>query len=172
MFPGSSKEEIILDAIAQLKSAVDSSDLPATSATTDALNSATALLSKDDHTTTRLPQRVVPPLPPADSLQRVVAPSEGVTPPLASSDVLRRPKRSSKRGVADPYRPLVPAERKQPKFRAYLSRVGQHFRDTESNEVLVIDSVVMPTKLKGPGSNTPYYKMFLSTQFFRSFSFS
>ena len=170
MFPGASKEEILLKAISDLQAVISTSDLPDLPPAVDALKSAVVALDSPRPLTTPSTnplQRVLDQRPPPVRSEHTVSSSEGGTPPMDSSDILRRPKRTQTKQPADPYRPLLPAERKQQRFRLYLSRVGQHFRDTETDEVLVIDSVVMPSKLKGPGSNTPFYKMFYTTQFFK-----
>ena len=67
-------------------------------------------------------------MPPSPVLPLHTVPSsEGVASPLASSDVLRCPKSVKRSQLTDSYRSLLPEERKQPRFRLYLARVGQHF---------------------------------------------
>jgi hypothetical protein len=45
-------------------------------------------------------------------------------------------------------------------------KIGQHFRDKQTGEELVIDSVVMPTGT-GKGSKTPFFRMFLVEEYQR-----
>ena len=58
-----------------------------------------------------------------------------------------------------------PLELKSNIASAHIAKIGQHFKDTESPEKFIIDSIVLPTKTSGPESKTFFYKMFYSTQY-------
>ena len=70
------------------------------------------------------------------------------------------------RPVSDRYRPLTPKESRNSFMLSLKDRIGQHFRDKQTGEELVIDSVVMPTGT-GKGSKTPFFRMFLVEEYQR-----
>jgi hypothetical protein len=171
VMPGGSKEEILINAINDLKSSLSTCADPA------AVSSITErLYSVVDSLHSPLPPNLSP--DPQDSVQRVStlpsveinqAPAQRVVPPVTIAappvvDVLRAPRRR-RATPADPYRPLLPTERSSQRLRKFLFRIGERFRDTETNETFVIDSVVMPITSSGPGSRTPFYKMFSTAQY-------
>jgi len=104
-----------------------------------------------------------PSLPPPAIPSPIVVPES--LPPSIPQHPLRthravRPEHAS-------YRPLTPQESSKAHLLALKHRIGQHFIDTETIEEFVIDSVVMPAASKGRGSQTPHYRMFLSSEYLR-----
>jgi hypothetical protein len=68
----------------------------------------------------------------------------------------RRP-RSYKRVSIDTLREPTTAERNTATFKDFAKRIHHRFTDTDTNETFQIESVLMPLKPRGKGSNTPHY---------------
>ena len=161
-FPGSTKEEIMLDAITHLDHSIANSK--PLDIVTEAANKLKAILdnalpsgpTSDIGTGTN--QRV-------DSNQKSSVPTSPINQRVETKQHVLSAKRKISKQKLSNYRELLPEEKRYSKIRTLVSRIGQHFVDKETNEELIIDSVVMPKKAKGKGSNTPHYKMFLTSQY-------
>ena len=120
------------------------------------------------------------PLPPVEpvpvSAQRVpdLAPPTLPEPPQRVPETQpptmnRHPLRTEKatRPANPDWRTLTPIESRSFKNVERRRRIGQHFKDTDTGEEYIIDSVVMPTVDRGPGSQTPTYRYFLVSEYTR-----
>ena len=107
-----------------------------------------------------LPQRVEPIAEPQRVLQEAPAQRDVEDP---QNDQNNHPLRThtAVRPITSLYRPLTPKESSNSYNLTLKDRIGQHFRDGDNDEELVIDSVVMPKKTEGKGSKTPHFRMFL-----------
>ena len=173
IMPGGSVEELLINAADDLTATIvknsssDSIKLVATRLTDAIKKFGTARKNK------RVPSTVTTsPQPPVidTQLQNRLTPEDSAllddaisSNKAAPTDFL--PQRKRKKTAKDRYRPPSPAELKSKAARAHTSRIGQHFRDTQTSEEFIIDSIVLPTKTSGPGSKTFFYKMFDSKQY-------
>ena len=173
IMPGGSIEEILTNAANDLNATI------AKNSSSDAIKLVATKLSSaiDSFGATRKNKRVpstviTSPQPPVTDtlLQNRLTPEDSAL--LDDAIRLNReapreflPRKTRKRTKKDPYRPLSPTELKSKAARAHTSRIGQHFRDTQTSEEFIIDSIALPTKTSGPGSRTFFYKMFDSNQY-------
>ena len=147
--PGGSKEEILIDAANDLTATIaknSSSDAVKLVATklTDAINKigTTRKNKRVSSTATTSPQ---PPV--TDTLlQNRLTPEDSAllddaifSNRAAPTDFL--PQRKRKKTAKDRYRPPSPDELKSNFARAHISKIGQHFIDTETSEEFIIDSI-------------------------------
>ena len=93
------------------------------------------------------------------SKQRVPPPEPPVAPPtpINRNPLERRRSATTKRVPIDVLRAPTEAERTTPTFKEFAKRIGQRFLDTDTDETFVIESVQMPLKPRGPGSQTHHF---------------
>jgi hypothetical protein len=89
------------------------------------------------------------PVPVDPAIQRV--------PPTTLNPLAARKSKSTKTAQIDSLRNPTAAEKATPSFKQLARRVGQRFTDTQTNETFVIESIQMPLKARGKGSQTPHY---------------
>ena len=68
-----------------------------------------------------------------------------------------RRSKANKGPQIDTLRDPTPEEKNTKSFKELAKRVGQRFIDKETDETFLIDSIKMPLKAKGKGSQTPHY---------------
>jgi hypothetical protein len=90
----------------------------------------------------------VPPQAPLDPVE--------LPPPVVHNPLATRTKKV-RRTEIDSLRETTKDEKKTKAFKKYAEKIGQRFEDTESNETFVIESVKMPLKARGKGSQTLYF---------------
>ena len=95
------------------------------------------------------------------AIQRVPADNQRVpitdTEPIAKNPLEDRRPRSHKRIAIDTLREPTAAERETSTFKEFAKMIKRRFIDTETKETFLIESVLMPIKPRGKGSNTPHF---------------
>jgi len=176
--PGGSKEEILIDAANDLKAAITKNSSP------EEINLIAADLAdtiknigsarKNKRVTSSVTFAPQPLVVTGTSTPDALTPDESVflddviesnRAAPAHTDFFPQKRPKKRKPAKDPYRSLLPSELKSKAARAHTARIGQHFKDTESSEEFIIDSIVMSTKSSGAGSKTLYYKMFEFSQY-------
>jgi len=104
----------------------------------------------NEHDGQRVPNQALP--TPAIRLDQRVLQQDKSTNPLAA----RRPKRAKKTKIMT-LRDPTPDEKLTKTYKKLAIRIGQRFKDTETDETFVIECIKMPLKARGKGSQTPHY---------------
>ncbi len=154
LLPGASKEEQLIAAIDKL-AALPPTDSPAlTSAIADMTKLKDDLYSPHDIVAPNQPDGTAHLSPFPDPLPEQRVPN---LPQPHVANPLERKKRAPKPTKIDNLRDPTHTERARPLFKRYESRIGHLFRDTETDETFIIESIQMPLQARGKGSQTPHY---------------
>ena len=173
-FPGASKEEKLLKAVENLNNTLKlnptinndnlSDEVLNLSTATNKFNS--SIIPSEPTSPDELPLVVEPDL--ADvNMQNDFNQISNIIPTKRVVYDKHHLRKEKSKPIENNFRPLTPKESKNTYFLTLKDRVGQHFIDTEDSIEFVIDSLVMLSIPKGPGSKTPHYRMYSISQHVR-----
>ena len=181
-FPGASTNEILLNSIVDLKNVINNTtnviENTKLNEAIDKLDNAIEIFNKDEippepqspDGTNEIDQMITSYLLPnspnntIEDIHEVIDNEPNYTSKRVLYDKHHLRSAKDKKSKNDKYRKLTPQESKTDYYKRLKERIGQHWIDKETKEEFVINTVVMPTKLKGKGSKTAYYSFFNISQ--------